>query len=98
MLAHCPRRDTVRRWRLDVTGAINVSASRNVAGIRIRVGVSRRCVFVLLEPSSQVPQTALKLLNILPRHRGVRSGLALVLALDVTAYKLSVGIVRYGRI
>jgi hypothetical protein len=46
-----------------------------------------------------VPQTALKLLNILSRHRRIGyCSLALVLTLNVTAYSMSVCTVKHERL
>ena len=68
---------------------------RCVTGINACRYITGRRVLKLLQTPSYVLQTALKLLNILPRHRGIGyCSLALVLALNVTAYSMSVHTVR----
>jgi hypothetical protein len=91
LLAQCPWRNTIWRWRLDITGIREMAACRSVADIGTCSGIIGRSILVLLQASSQVLQTALELLDILPRHRRIGCCLALILALDVTACQVSAG-------
>ena len=69
---------------------------RCVTGINACRYITGRRVLKLLQTPSYVLQAALKLLNILPRHRRIgHCSLALVLALNVTAYSVSVRTVRH---
>jgi hypothetical protein len=91
LLARRPWRNTVWRRRLDITGVMKMTTSRDAAGVNTCSGIADRCVLVLLQARSQVFQTALKLLDILPRHRRIGCGLALILTLDITACIVSAG-------